>query len=118
MVLILSSALVLEQLAKSGRPRLASLHFAGVGIGIAVSAALVATQRAFGTAWGSMWVASGALSLLGAVAVALLLPGRAASASAPGQRPPLKRRRPAPGAYGPDYTGPRPSGVPEEPAVD
>ncbi len=27
---------------------------------------------------------------------------------APGQRPPLKRRRPAPGAYGPDYTGPRP----------
>lgn len=27
---------------------------------------------------------------------------------APGERPPLKRRRPAPGAYGPDYTGPRP----------
>ena len=26
---------------------------------------------------------------------------------APGERPPLKRRRPAPGAYGPDYTGPR-----------
>ena len=32
---------------------------------------------------------------------------------APGQRPPLKKRRPAPGAYGPDYTGPRPAGVPE-----
>jgi tRNA (adenine57-N1/adenine58-N1)-methyltransferase catalytic subunit len=31
---------------------------------------------------------------------------------APGQRPPLKKRRPAPGAYGPDYTGPRPPGVP------
>lgn len=31
---------------------------------------------------------------------------------APGERPPLKRRRPAPGAYGPDYTGPRPAGVP------
>jgi tRNA (adenine57-N1/adenine58-N1)-methyltransferase len=26
---------------------------------------------------------------------------------APGERPPLKKRRPAPGAYGPDYTGPR-----------
>ena len=25
---------------------------------------------------------------------------------APGERPPLKKRRPAPGAYGPDYTGP------------
>ncbi len=31
---------------------------------------------------------------------------------APGERPPLKRRRPAPGAYGPDYTGPRPADVP------
>jgi tRNA (adenine57-N1/adenine58-N1)-methyltransferase len=28
---------------------------------------------------------------------------------APGQKPPLKRRRPAPGAYGEDYTGPRPA---------
>lgn len=28
---------------------------------------------------------------------------------APGARAPLKRRRPAPGAYGPDYTGPRPA---------
>jgi tRNA (adenine57-N1/adenine58-N1)-methyltransferase len=34
---------------------------------------------------------------------------------APGQQPPVKRRRPAPGAYGPDYAGPRPPGVPEEP---
>src|SRR3954451_22470835 len=36
----------------------------------------------------------------------------------PGARPPLKKRRPAPGAYGPDYTGPRPPGAPEEPAAD
>src|SRR3954465_3009559 len=35
---------------------------------------------------------------------------------APGQRAPLKKRRPAPGAYGSDYSGPRPPGVPEEPA--
>jgi tRNA (adenine57-N1/adenine58-N1)-methyltransferase catalytic subunit len=33
---------------------------------------------------------------------------------APGQSPPIKRRRPAPGAYGPDYLGPRPPGVPVE----
>jgi tRNA (adenine57-N1/adenine58-N1)-methyltransferase len=31
---------------------------------------------------------------------------------APGEKPPMKKRRPAPGAYGPDYTGPRPDGVP------
>lgn len=35
---------------------------------------------------------------------------------APGQTAPRKTRRPAPGAYGPDYTGPRPPGVPVEPA--
>ena len=30
---------------------------------------------------------------------------------APGERPPRKRRRPAPGAYGEDYHGPRPAGA-------
>ena len=29
----------------------------------------------------------------------------------PGQRAPMPKRRPAPGAYGPDYDGPRPAGV-------
>jgi tRNA (adenine57-N1/adenine58-N1)-methyltransferase catalytic subunit len=38
-----------------------------------------------------------------------------ARAMAPGERPPLKKRRPAPGAYGADYVGPRPPGVPEHP---
>lgn len=32
---------------------------------------------------------------------------------APGERAPLKKRRPAPGAYGADYSGPRPPGLPE-----
>ncbi len=32
---------------------------------------------------------------------------------APGERAPLKKRRPAPGAYGVDYSGPRPAGLPE-----
>lgn len=33
---------------------------------------------------------------------------------APGARPPVKKRRPAPGAYGPDYTGPRPADLPPQ----
>ncbi len=37
---------------------------------------------------------------------------------APGQLAPLKRRRPAPGAYGPDYSGPRPAGVEHESDAD
>jgi len=34
---------------------------------------------------------------------------------APGERLPMKKRRPAPGAYGPDYTGPRPLDLPPPP---
>ncbi|MGH3361131.1 MAG: tRNA (adenine-N1)-methyltransferase [Nocardioides sp.] len=33
---------------------------------------------------------------------------------APGERAPRKKRRPAPGAYGPDYTGPRPADLPPQ----
>ena len=36
---------------------------------------------------------------------------------APGETPPRKTRRPAPGAYGPDYTGPRPADLPPLPEV-
>jgi tRNA (adenine57-N1/adenine58-N1)-methyltransferase len=37
---------------------------------------------------------------------------------AAGQRPPVKRRRPAPGAYGVDYAGPRPDGLPPQVAEE
>ena len=37
---------------------------------------------------------------------------------APGVSAPLRRRRPAPGAYGPDYSGPRPPGVGVEEAPE
>ncbi|MDQ3592172.1 MAG: tRNA (adenine-N1)-methyltransferase [Actinomycetota bacterium] len=33
---------------------------------------------------------------------------------APGHSPPMRKRRPAPGAYGPDYSGPRPANLPPE----
>ncbi|GAA1908999.1 tRNA (adenine-N1)-methyltransferase [Nocardioides lentus] len=35
-----------------------------------------------------------------------------------GERAPLKKRRPAPGAYGVDYTGPRPVGMPPQAAEE
>lgn len=37
---------------------------------------------------------------------------------APGERAPVKRRRPAPGAYGTDYSGPRPAGLPPRAAEE
>ena len=89
LVLILASALVLDQLAAMGRPKLASLHFAGVGIGIVVSATLVAVQLATGADWRSLWLASGAVSLLGAAAVALLIKGQ------PSPTPVVSHTRPA-----------------------
>jgi predicted MFS family arabinose efflux permease len=76
LALILASALVLDWLAETRRPGLAALHFAGVGVGIAGSGALVAALLAWGAGWAMMWQASGAVSLLGALAVALLVPGR------------------------------------------
>jgi len=36
---------------------------------------------------------------------------------ATGHRPPTRKRRPAPGAYGPDYIGPRPPDLPPDPPV-
>jgi predicted MFS family arabinose efflux permease len=72
--LVLASAIVLEVLVETGRVRLSSLLFAGVGAGIAVSAVLVSVLRAAGIGWAGMWVASGTLSLLGAAAVGLLIP--------------------------------------------
>jgi predicted MFS family arabinose efflux permease len=75
--LIFSSALVLDRLAAAGRSGLSALHFAGVGIGIAVSAALVATLGA----WQSMWLASAALALVAAVGVVVMVPAEHAPSS-------------------------------------
>jgi predicted MFS family arabinose efflux permease len=68
--LIFSSALVLDRLARAGRGELSAVHFAGVGIGIAVSAAVVATL----TDWRSMWLASAALAIAAAIAVITIVP--------------------------------------------
>jgi predicted MFS family arabinose efflux permease len=65
-----ASALVIHRLAEAGRPQLSAVHFAGVGTGIAVSAALVAML----SDWRGMWFAGAALASLAAAAVAILVP--------------------------------------------
>jgi predicted MFS family arabinose efflux permease len=102
-VLILASALVLERLAESGRSGLNALHFAGVGVGIAVSAALVAGLLYGGADWAAMWRMSGAVSLAGALVVALLLrsgPVKPAPVRTPGNGPRDPRARRMTLAYG------------------
>ncbi|MBL6078257.1 YbfB/YjiJ family MFS transporter [Belnapia sp. T18] len=76
-VLVFASALVLDRLAAAGRGGLAALHFAGVGVGIAVSAGLVALP---GLGWREMWGASGLGSLAAAGVVAWLVPGEEGAA--------------------------------------
>ena len=73
-VLVWTSAIVMERLATSGRSALSAVHFAGVGAGIALSAAVVALLLARGGDWAAMWHASGALSAIGLASVWMLLP--------------------------------------------
>ncbi len=74
--LIFASALVLDRLARAGRSGLSAVHFAGVGIGIAVSAAVVATLGD----WRNMWLASAALAVVAAIGVAAMVPAEDAPA--------------------------------------
>jgi MFS family permease len=74
-VLVLGSALVLDRLAASGRIALAPLHFAGVGIGIAVSAVVVDALQAADTGWRSLWLATGAIAAMVIPVCAWLVPG-------------------------------------------
>jgi predicted MFS family arabinose efflux permease len=85
-VLVLASAIVLEHLAETRRPRLSALHFAGVGTGIAVSAILVAGLLCTGQSWPWLWFASGISSALATIAAALLLPPAPTSTRPVGQR--------------------------------
>lgn len=75
-VLVFASALVLERITMAGRAQLSSVHFAGVGTGIVVSAVLVSSMVALEFGWRSLWIASGFISLLSLVAVAKLVPDR------------------------------------------
>ena len=72
--LVFASALVLDRLAAAGRSELSAVHFAGVGVGIVVSAVLSSTFVAWGGGWRSIWLASGAVSLIAIGIVARLVP--------------------------------------------
>jgi MFS family permease len=93
-VLVLGSALVLDQLALLHRPGRAALHFAGVGVGIAASSVLIDLLHATGAGWRSLWLASGGLAALAVPLAAWLVPeGVGTSAPSPTQtrRTPLSR---------------------------
>ncbi len=85
LVMVYGSALVLERLAAAGRGGLSAVHFAGVGVGIAVSALLVSGLAGFGLGWRWQWLAGGLASLAAVAIVAALVPDQA-------EPPPTRRR--------------------------
>ena len=74
LVLVLGSALVMERLAALGHSDLGAVHFAGVGLGIVISAATIAVMEAIGVGWRSLWLATGAVAALAIPISALLMP--------------------------------------------
>lgn len=74
-VLVFVSAIILDGLARVRRPQISTLHFAGVGVGIALSAMLVSSMATQGYDWRAFWLASGVISLAGALLVARWVPG-------------------------------------------
>lgn len=84
--LIFSSALVIDRLTATGNGALSAVHFAGVGVGIAASAAVVALLLKAGAAWTTLWFASAALAAAASLAVAWLVP-RDEPTAQPAQKP-------------------------------
>ncbi|HEY0182827.1 MAG TPA: YbfB/YjiJ family MFS transporter [Rhodopila sp.] len=73
-VLVLASAIVLEWLISAGRPGLSSVHFAGVGMGITLSALVVSVLLSAGADWRELWIAVGVVVVCAAALVAWLTP--------------------------------------------
>lgn len=72
-IIVCASTLVLERLSSSGATALSGVHFAGVGFGILISAALVSLLASFGLEWRAQWIGSGVLATItGGVAAALI----------------------------------------------
>ena len=82
-VLVFASTLVLGGLAAAGRSGLATVFFAGVGVGITVSAVLVGLLGAADAGWRTLWWASGVTAALALAAAAMLTAGAEPHAHSP-----------------------------------
>jgi predicted MFS family arabinose efflux permease len=86
-VLVFLTSIVFSHLAAAKRDDLQAMHFGGVGIGIAVSSAMMAVLLATGAHWPAGWLWSGAISAAGFAGVALLI-DRGSLSTGPARREP------------------------------
>jgi predicted MFS family arabinose efflux permease len=94
-VIVCASTLVLDRLSAAGRADLAAVHFAGVGMGVCFSSAVVALAAAFGADWRTLWIASGAAAALMAL-LAVALTGTSSDNMSPRPSDQAPERRPVP----------------------
>ncbi|TPJ42988.1 MFS transporter [Mesorhizobium sp. B2-5-13] len=71
-VMVFMASIVFSHIAAAGRGDLQAWHFGGVGLGIAISAAMMAVLVTSHAGWAQGWLWSGAISACGFVAVGLL----------------------------------------------
>lgn len=92
-VMVFMASIVFSHLGRAGRDDLQALHFGGVGLGIATTAALMGILIADHASWTAGWFWSAAISLLGFTLVALLLDRGPAGNGVDRREPPLPKSR-------------------------
>jgi MFS family permease len=88
-VMVFLGSIILGELARAGRASLQWLHFGGVGIGIAISALLVAGIVWIGFGWRGEWLGAGLVSFLALGIVYWLLGSSGDHAGGAQKEPPL-----------------------------
>ena len=88
-VMVFLASIVFSHLVAAQRGDLQALHFAGVGLGIALSSAMILLLGEMAADWRADWYGSAALSALGFVAVACLVDRGPYAAGPTGREPRL-----------------------------
>jgi predicted MFS family arabinose efflux permease len=92
-VMVFLASIVFSWLAVAGRDDLQAAHFGGVGLGIAISAAMMALLVLNQANWRAGWFWSAALSAIGFAIVALVIDRGPAASGADGPEPALPKDR-------------------------
>lgn len=92
-VMVFLASIVFSHLSLAGRDDLQAVHFGGVGLGIAVSAALMGVLVADHAGWAAGWFWSAAIALAGFAVVAVLIDCGPAANGADSREPPLPEDR-------------------------
>lgn len=93
-VMVFLASIVFSHLAIGRRNELQALHFGGVGVGIALSSAMMFVLVVMASDWQAGWFSSAALSAVGFIAVALLIDRGPVVSGSTGPEPSLPASRP------------------------